>query len=710
MEMSIVPGKKLELHVLRLRFRGQSSSMATLSLKDLLLILFIMMVMTDIAIAQPSFQNHWGYTRLQLCVNGKATNCSLLQYEERWASFSIFFQNPGKIKIHLGHHRKLHPKFLVKAVATFDPKISVQSEDGGKESNVSLSIDESVSSTVHAESSDADSEEIDTREKLREKLRCIKISKVHKGTWNKGRKHSPETLQRIRERTKLALQDPKVRMKLGAKSRRQLSQEARDNISAGLRMVWKRRYQRLETQATCLFDWQNLIAEAAREGFDEEEELQWDSFEILEKQLQQEWLEMPRPKTANRAPITLEERRKISEAMAAKWADPEYRARVSSGLVKYYGTPEGTERRMKMKLSRLGQFRRNFSWSSSCSQEARDKISAGLRKAWKRRRQRLETQATCLFDWQNLIAEAAREGFDEEELWDSYEILEKQLPQEWLESMENGKATPRPKTGNRAPRTLEERRKFSEAIDGGHSKRTPRIKVGDAEGSAVNELEARSQQAKLKKEYVPKFKDPLASSKLEMLKSIRAQRVASQTKMNETLEQAKLLMAEARKAAKALEFVAMKSPVAKASLVQVRKLIAEVTQTIEKIENGKVGSPRDAASGYRQNQVERSGNGALTKDPSDEHPIAINGIAYLESSQGHNADFNLYRQTMLSNTYMIYHRQMRLGGYKFRELKNVDPATTQFSPHETEVCRDPDVRSLMPANRKIDSVNCEAGI
>jgi len=100
------------------------------------------------------------------------------------------------------------------------------------------------------------------------------------------------------------------------------SQEARDNISAGLRMVWKRRYQRLETQATCLFDWQNLIAEAAREGFDEEEELQWDSFEILEKQLQQEWLETPRPKTANRAPVTLEERRKISKAMAAKWADP----------------------------------------------------------------------------------------------------------------------------------------------------------------------------------------------------------------------------------------------------------------------------------------------------------------------------------------------------------------------------------------------------
>ena len=150
------------------------------------------MVMTDIAIAQPSFQNHWGYTRLQLCVNVNAANCSLLQYEERWASFSIFFQNPGKIKIHLGHRRKLHPKFLVKAVATFDPKISVQSEDEGKESNVSLSIDESVSSTVHTESSDADSEEIDAKEKSRR----MGISRANKGNapWNKGRKHSPGKL------------------------------------------------------------------------------------------------------------------------------------------------------------------------------------------------------------------------------------------------------------------------------------------------------------------------------------------------------------------------------------------------------------------------------------------------------------------------------------------------------------------------------------
>ena len=84
-----------------------------------------------------------------------------------------------------------------------------------------------------------------------------------------------------------------------------------------------------------------------------------------------------------------------------------------------------------------------------------------------------------------------------------------------------------------------ERRAKRKPSGGGLSKRTPKIKVGDAEGSAVNELKATSQQAKLKKEYVPKYKDPLASSKVEMLSSIRVQRVASQTKTNETFERAK---------------------------------------------------------------------------------------------------------------------------------------------------------------------------
>lgn len=100
-------------------------------------------------------------------------------------------------------------------------------------------------------------------------------------------------------------------------------------IGVGVRMGWKRRRQKLQLQESCYFEWQNLIAEASRRGYDDEEELQWDSYKILDGKLKEEWVEsveqrkmMPRPKGNKRAPKSLEQRRKISEAISRKWADP----------------------------------------------------------------------------------------------------------------------------------------------------------------------------------------------------------------------------------------------------------------------------------------------------------------------------------------------------------------------------------------------------
>lgn len=94
-------------------------------------------------------------------------------------------------------------------------------------------------------------------------------------------------------------------------------------------MGWERRRQKLLVQETCHFEWQNLIAEASRQGSVDEEELQWDSYKILDEQLKREWLEsvelrktMPRPKGSKRAPKSLEQRRKIAEAISRKWSDP----------------------------------------------------------------------------------------------------------------------------------------------------------------------------------------------------------------------------------------------------------------------------------------------------------------------------------------------------------------------------------------------------
>lgn len=75
-------------------------------------------------------------------------------------------------------------------------------------------------------------------------------------------------------------------------------------------------------------EWQDVIAKASRLGFHDQEELQWDSYIKLDEELKKEWLESvekrktsPKPKGSKRAPKSFEQRRKISEAISAKWND-----------------------------------------------------------------------------------------------------------------------------------------------------------------------------------------------------------------------------------------------------------------------------------------------------------------------------------------------------------------------------------------------------
>ncbi|KAG4906966.1 hypothetical protein JHK86_055450 [Glycine max] len=60
-----------------------------------------------------------------------------------------------------------------------------------------------------------------------------------------------------------------------------------------------------------------------------QEKLQWNSYETLDEQLKQEWLmsveqrkQVARTPSSKRAPRSPEKRRKITKAIAAKWADP----------------------------------------------------------------------------------------------------------------------------------------------------------------------------------------------------------------------------------------------------------------------------------------------------------------------------------------------------------------------------------------------------
>ncbi|KAL4333070.1 hypothetical protein GQ457_07G030690 [Hibiscus cannabinus] len=425
------------------------------------------MPLLDIAHAQPSLQSPLVSVRTQTLIHGQ-------RLSNPWKSSTL----PKRVNFHVGQLENLSARLQIRAVVTLEPKCSVSKEDEHTKSQ--LGVGSTPSTQLESFKPGDSDEELDEREKLRRR----RISKANKGNtpWNKGRKHSAETLQRIRERTRLAMQNPKVRMKLANLGHAQ-SQETREKIATGVRMGWERRREKLLVQETCHFEWMNLIAEASRKGYLGEEELQWDSYKILDEQLTKEWQEsveqrktMPRPKGSKRAPKSPEQRRKIAEAISAKWSDPEYRERVCSALAKYHGISEGALRKPKRK-------------SAACTQ----------------------------------------------------------------------------------------------------SKQSPsKSKANETSYSSTSETIIPIERLRLRRKNKPLYKDPMASSKLEMLKNIRAQRATEEMKKTEAVERARLLIAEAEKAAKALEVAAGKSPIARASLIETRKLIAEAIQSIESIEGGRV--------------------------------------------------------------------------------------------------------------------------
>ncbi|GAV87315.1 LOW QUALITY PROTEIN: hypothetical protein CFOL_v3_30741, partial [Cephalotus follicularis] len=433
--------------------------------------------LTDIATAQPSLQKHLPPLRAQNLIRGKLLFSQFTSGDENrlssaWNSLQYF------INVHL---EPLKVELQIRAVATFEPSSLVNKKDGDKGYQKSQLDADSRKLAFQVKSTGEDSTGLDDREKLRR----MRISTANKGNtpWNKGRKHSAETIQRIRENTRLAMQNPKVKEKLANLGHAQ-SEDTRIKIGVGVRMGWQRRRQKLMVQETCYFEWQNLIAEASRRGFAGEEELLWDSYKILSEQLEKEWTEsverrrmMRRPKGSKRAPKSLEQRRKIAEAIAAKWADPDYRDRVCSALAKYHGTPAGAGRKPKRRPSGV---------------------------------------------------------------------------------TESGKQD------------------------------STKKKASDTKDYSKGETKNQLQQLRLRKRSTtPLYKDPLVSSKLEMIKNIRAQRDAAESKKIEAIERARLLIAEAEKAAEALEVAAM-SPVARASLMETRKLIAEAIRLIESIGAGQI--------------------------------------------------------------------------------------------------------------------------
>ena len=73
------------------------------------------------------------------------------------------------------------------------------------------------------------------------------------------------------------------------------------------------------------------------------------------------------------------------------------------------------------------------------------------------------------------------------------------------------------------------------------SKRSPMKKKKDTDTSNSSEGEAKiqNQRLRLRRNIAPLYKDPLVSSKLEMIKNIRAKRAVEETKKMEAIDRAR---------------------------------------------------------------------------------------------------------------------------------------------------------------------------
>eukprot|EP00850_Spirogloea_muscicola_P005200 SM000023S07656 [mRNA] locus=s23:722947:726349:+ [translate_table: standard] len=392
----------------------------------------------------------------------------------------------------------------------------------------------------------------------RERRRRERISAANKGKtpWNKGIHHSEgpprpcpqgtrfctefdevqehgsqETKAKIRERTKLAMSNP---------------EETRDKIKQTMRRVWELKKRAIADKNALLAEWKEHVALAAKIGGAGDEELEWPvsrsslrgarkgaAWEEVEQLPEKETpTKAPSGRAAKRGPRTLEHRLRISEAIKAKWANADYRDKVQGRM--RTGSPRlrpvTSSTPIPVKLS--GNAAKDRFVSDVMSGENIQTV-----KEAKAQNQRagtnLKTSRLAVSD--SVTAPSCQPA----------DVLE-------VDDMDRHKR--RPSAGDGVPE------------------------------STLHAAESALCAAESSIERAASFIDPFFNEKLSRIKTMQEERASASQQRWQMAETARMLMAEAERAASALESSASMDEATRASLLETRRLLAEAASAVEQAE------------------------------------------------------------------------------------------------------------------------------
>ncbi|KAL5564423.1 hypothetical protein UlMin_027587 [Ulmus minor] len=164
-----------------------------------------------------------------------------------------------------------------------------------------------------------DSAESIGNEDPKERQRRVKIGLANKGKvpWNKGRKHSAETRERIKQRTREALKNPQVREKMAQRPRYH-SNQIKKKIGSSLRHLWAKRLKRKSLREKLFVSWAESIAEAAKTGGLDQELLNWDSYDKIKEELVLQQLHQAGEKLKVKEMAKIRRAEKVAQTIAAK--------------------------------------------------------------------------------------------------------------------------------------------------------------------------------------------------------------------------------------------------------------------------------------------------------------------------------------------------------------------------------------------------------